>query len=218
MKNIWLSAVVGAATLLGLPGLSSAQHGVQHGRGGSFGHGAVHNWNHAGHGTVHGWYNPSHHYYGGHNHYGHSGVGLFLGSSSYLPRYNAYPYYGSSYYYEPTYSYVQPTYSYAQPTIVAPETYAPLNLGSTVTPAEDVVTSVTVDVVVPAAAEVWFDGYKTNQTGSTREFVSPALEPGRTFTYDVRARWTDATGRVVDETKQVPVKAGQQVTINFMAR
>jgi len=235
MRKIGLSVVIGALALLGLPGLSFAQHGGHHGggfshgaiHGGSFSHGAIHHggFTHGGFhtGGIHtGGLNHGY-YHGGYNHYGHYrgfGTGLYLGSPSYsygygYPSYGynyAYPDYGSSYVYEPSYTYVQPT------TVVPPGAYAPLNLGTTVMPPVEESTTVTVDVVVPETAEVWFDGYKTNQAGSSRTFVSPPLEPGHSYTYDVRARWTDPSGRVIDETKQVAVQAGQEVTLNFMAR
>ena len=57
-------------------------------------------------------------------------------------------------------------------------------------------------VTVPADAEVWFDGAKTAQAGPYREFVSPPLRPGRSYSYDVRARWKDG-GREVDRTRRV---------------
>jgi uncharacterized protein (TIGR03000 family) len=74
--------------------------------------------------------------------------------------------------------------------------------------------SVTMNVRVPAGAEIWFEGSKTGQTGTTRTFVSPPLEPGRGFTYEVRARWTD-NGKEVDRTRQVHVRAGEKVDVDF---
>src|ERR1700723_1792902 len=55
-----------------------------------------------------------------------------------------------------------------------------------------------VDLRVPATAEIWFDDNKTAQTGSLRHYVTPSLESGRSFTYDIRARWTDPNGKVID--------------------
>jgi uncharacterized protein (TIGR03000 family) len=74
--------------------------------------------------------------------------------------------------------------------------------------------SATMNVKVPAGAEIWFEGSKTGQTGTTRTFVSPPLEPGRGFTYDVRARWTE-NGKEVDQTRQVHVRAGEKVDVDF---
>jgi uncharacterized protein (TIGR03000 family) len=74
-----------------------------------------------------------------------------------------------------------------------------------------------IQVRVPAAAEIWFDGDKTSQSGAVRDFVSPALQTGRSFTYEIRARWTDDSGKVIDKTKQVKVEAGKQSTADFLS-
>jgi uncharacterized protein (TIGR03000 family) len=74
--------------------------------------------------------------------------------------------------------------------------------------------SATMNVRVPADAEIWFEGSKTGQIGPTRTFVSPPLEPGRGFTYEVRARWTQ-NGKDVDQTRQVHVHAGDNVDVKF---
>jgi uncharacterized protein (TIGR03000 family) len=81
-------------------------------------------------------------------------------------------------------------------------------------PAND--THAFIHVLVPANAEIWFEGDKTNQTGPERNFVSPALPTGKSFTYDIRARWTDGTGKTVDKTKQVKVEAGRRSTVDFV--
>jgi uncharacterized protein (TIGR03000 family) len=71
-----------------------------------------------------------------------------------------------------------------------------------------------IEVRVPERAEVWFDGTKTVQSGKLREYASPPLEPGREFTYVVRARWKDGD-RDVDETRVVAVSAGSRTSVNF---
>jgi uncharacterized protein (TIGR03000 family) len=77
--------------------------------------------------------------------------------------------------------------------------------------------SATMKVVVPANAEIWFEGSKTGQSGTTRTFVSPPLEPGRGFTYEVRARWTEG-GKEVERTRQLHVHAGENVQVDFGAK
>src|SRR5689334_3204910 len=69
-------------------------------------------------------------------------------------------------------------------------------------------------LTVPADAEVWFDGAKTAQGGSYREFVSPPLRPGHQYSYDIRVRWMDG-GREVDRTRRVTFYAGDQVNLDF---
>jgi uncharacterized protein (TIGR03000 family) len=70
-------------------------------------------------------------------------------------------------------------------------------------------------VLVPADnAQIWFDDAPTQQTGSVRVFDTPALEPGRSYTYQVRARWTD-NGREVAETREAHIHPGDAVTVDF---
>ncbi len=69
-------------------------------------------------------------------------------------------------------------------------------------------------VRVPADAELWFDEYKTPQTGPERAFVSPPLTPGRDFTYQIRARWME-DGRPVDHIRTVHVHANMQAEVDM---
>jgi uncharacterized protein (TIGR03000 family) len=148
-----------------------------------------------------------------------------------------YPYYGSSprysrylgYYYPGYYPYgvyVYPSYYlYSGPNVYVPDysAYAPApSVYQSFYPpypgsAESVQTAspVLIEVHVPSAeAEVWFDGVKTTQTGTLRSFLSPSLAPGGTFTYTVRARWTE-DGRPVEQTRRISVQAGHQQTVDF---
>ena len=63
------------------------------------------------------------------------------------------------------------------------------------------------DVLVPADAEIWIGGKKTQPTGgSARCFVSPALETGKEFTYDFRAKWRE-NGEEVEPPRARPSSA-----------
>jgi uncharacterized protein (TIGR03000 family) len=73
---------------------------------------------------------------------------------------------------------------------------------------------VTVDVKVPANAEVWFDGGKTGQTGPDRVFHSPALKPGVSYMYLVRAKWRE-DGREVEQVQTITVRGGERVRVAF---
>ena len=156
-----------------------------------------------GHGGGHGGYG---HYGYGHGHYGYGyGVGLYVA----LPFYPyGSPYYGSSYYYEPVVNVLQPPI--APPAYFAPETVPPPSPTEKPNP-----TIAMLELRVPENAEVWFDGDRTSQTGTLRHFESPTLESGRTYTYQIRARWTDAEGKPVDRTKQVKVQTGSRVGVDF---
>jgi uncharacterized protein (TIGR03000 family) len=72
-----------------------------------------------------------------------------------------------------------------------------------------------VTVVVPTAdTQVWFGNTPTTQQGMERLFHSPALEPGKNFTYAIKARWME-NGKAVERERQVRVQAGQRITVNF---
>ena len=76
--------------------------------------------------------------------------------------------------------------------------------------------AVTVNVSVPADAEIWFDGTKTVQTGPARRFVSPPVTPGPDYTYEVKARWRE-NGTAVTQTRRVIVHAGDVINLRFTA-
>jgi uncharacterized protein (TIGR03000 family) len=74
----------------------------------------------------------------------------------------------------------------------------------------------TIIIVVPADAEVFFDGEATRQKGSVREFASPPLEVGKGYHYNVVARWSSG-GKPIEKKRRVPVKAGARVRVDFLA-
>jgi uncharacterized protein (TIGR03000 family) len=71
-----------------------------------------------------------------------------------------------------------------------------------------------VTVIVPADAEVFFDGNATTQTGTERVYQSPPLEKGFTYHYSIRARWTEG-GKPVEQTRKVSVKPGARARVDF---
>jgi uncharacterized protein (TIGR03000 family) len=211
-----------AAVLSGTILISSSSTALaQRGRGGSHPGGT----NQGGHpGGYHGVYTNGYHggYYGGnYNHGGYYGHGSYYGNYWYpgfglyvgLPlwfnypwgysRYDygmAAPYYSGSYYYGP-----------ADAAVPAPPSYDTINASTTAVDPN----SANIEVRVPENATVWINGQSTTPTGAVRHFTSPPLEKDKTFTYDFRARWTDATGKEVERTKQVDVKAGAWVGVDF---
>jgi uncharacterized protein (TIGR03000 family) len=71
------------------------------------------------------------------------------------------------------------------------------------------------NVRVPEAnAQVWIDGAPTSRQGILRQYVSPPLTPGRKYTYEITARWTE-NGKEVSQTRQVPIQAGETVNVDF---
>jgi uncharacterized protein (TIGR03000 family) len=74
--------------------------------------------------------------------------------------------------------------------------------------------SVILNVRVPNEAKVFVNGMATTSTGSDRRFVSNGLEPGFSYTYELRAE-VERDGRMVTETKEIKVVAGQSVELAF---
>jgi uncharacterized protein (TIGR03000 family) len=72
-----------------------------------------------------------------------------------------------------------------------------------------------IDLLVPAQAEVWFDGQKTTQTGKVREFITPSLNPDKSYRYDIKVRWT-TDGKEVIRKREVEVHAGDHLGVNFL--
>jgi len=74
--------------------------------------------------------------------------------------------------------------------------------------------AVWINVTVPANAEILFGNVKTAQNGAQRAFISPPLDRGRDFTYDITAKWQEG-GRQVVRTRHVTVHAGDVVNLSF---
>jgi uncharacterized protein (TIGR03000 family) len=72
----------------------------------------------------------------------------------------------------------------------------------------------TIILTVPADAEVYFDGAETTQTGTERVYGTPPLGKGTTYSYSIRAVWTEQ-GRPVERTRRVSFRAGAQVRADF---
>ena len=74
----------------------------------------------------------------------------------------------------------------------------------------------TIIVHLPAEATLTIDGQPTQSTSGTRTFTSPPLEPGKTYSYTLRAEM-NREGRSRNVKKTIDVRAGQptEVTLNF---
>lgn len=70
-------------------------------------------------------------------------------------------------------------------------------------------------VRVPAAADIWIADGKTSQRGEWRQFATPLLAAGQTFTYEIRARWQE-NGKDVERTREIQVRAGDRLTVDFL--
>jgi len=195
------------------------------GFGGYYGGG----WNRGFTGYYGGWgnnyYSP---YYGGYSGWGYPSYGYGSYGRGYYPSYgySNYGYYpnmanyvtpGYQYGYSPNYSYGStysstPSLSYGtdvtQSQNISPASYQSFYSG----PSNDVVR---LRVLVPTPdTRVWIEDSPTKETGVDRIFESPRLEPGRTYTYHLKARWME-NGREVTKDREVKVEPGKETTVRF---
>ena len=70
--------------------------------------------------------------------------------------------------------------------------------------------SATLRVLVPETAQLQIDGIATRQTGADRSFISPPLQPGRSYRYMLKALWGGQTHE-----SEVIVKAGIESTLDL---
>lgn len=87
-------------------------------------------------------------------------------------------------------------------------------LASNVTLGSD---AIELTVSVPKDAKVFVNGNSTTSTGSVRQFVSRGLEVGKSYRFEIRAELTGADGKVVTDSKELVVKAGDQEKVDFAA-
>lgn len=72
-----------------------------------------------------------------------------------------------------------------------------------------------IEVRLPVAdAEVLVDGNKTTSVGLTRVFESPELKPGKTYSYQITASWSQA-GKTVRDERTVTVIRGRTSLVDF---
>lgn len=74
-------------------------------------------------------------------------------------------------------------------------------------PAENQPVKIRVTMPWPSAT-LKIEGNETKQTGNTRNFVSPPIEPGRDYTYTLVAVWQPNNYTTITRTRQFVVRAG----------
>jgi uncharacterized protein (TIGR03000 family) len=75
--------------------------------------------------------------------------------------------------------------------------------------------TVTIDVLVPENAELWIEGKKMSQTEAQRKFISPPLETGKQFNYELRIRYKE-DDREQTKSRSLDVFAGEHYTVDFV--
>jgi uncharacterized protein (TIGR03000 family) len=72
----------------------------------------------------------------------------------------------------------------------------------------------TIIVNLPADATLTVDGERTQSTGGTRVFISPALQQGKTYQYTLKAE-VNRDGRRETTSRTVDVQAGRPTNVNI---
>jgi uncharacterized protein (TIGR03000 family) len=122
-------------------------------------------------------------------------------------------YWGRPYYYAP----VPVAYVYPAPTTVVVTPPPPPPAAIVATPAATAATGQTarITVVLPDPnAELIIQGQRMNLVGRTRTFNSQVLDPDKNYSYTITTR-SNVGGQLRDETRKVPVHAGEAVTVDF---
>ena len=69
-------------------------------------------------------------------------------------------------------------------------------------------------VSLPAEAKLFLNNQPTRSQGTVRNFLTPPLEPGATFTYVLRAELVHG-GQVRVQTQEITFQAGRQANVTF---
>jgi uncharacterized protein (TIGR03000 family) len=86
--------------------------------------------------------------------------------------------------------------------------------GKKAAPEEEETSTGTIQVSLPAEAQLTVDGQQTTSTSTRRTFVSPNLQPGYQYFYTLRATMT-RDGQALTQTQRVAVRPGQVTRISF---
>jgi uncharacterized protein (TIGR03000 family) len=70
------------------------------------------------------------------------------------------------------------------------------------------------EITLPENAELWFGPVQSQLSGGTRAFVTPPLQTGQRYYYDLRARWME-NGAVVERTRRVYIRPGDNLRLSF---
>lgn len=70
-------------------------------------------------------------------------------------------------------------------------------------------------IYAPASARIEIQGYRTNSIGTVREFVSPPVPIGETFTYTLKMVYVDARGESVVFERNYTVKGGERKVLDL---
>lgn len=192
-----------------------AQRGGYHGGGGHPTGGGYHGGSQYHGGGYHG--NYYHGGYGRYPYYGYRpGFALAIGLGGLYGGYGGY--YGGGYPYYSNYG----AYNYpyaggyaAYPTGDLSYYYPSTTANALPDPAPPPAGEARIRVILPTAdAHVWFNDTLTTTAGQQRQYRTRPLQPNRSFSYTIRARWNE-NGQAVERTQVVTVQAGQISVADF---
>jgi uncharacterized protein (TIGR03000 family) len=128
-----------------------------------------------------------------------------------------YPYVYPSYYYAPYPPYPVGPSALADgaivPTASAPQVVVPHPVSGYTEPPAD---AAVLELRVPDTfAAVTFDGVRTSSLGDTRWYVTPELQPGKSYHYTVAVTWSDLEGKPATRERTVKVLAGHTSVVDF---
>jgi uncharacterized protein (TIGR03000 family) len=79
---------------------------------------------------------------------------------------------------------------------------------------EEVTAPANLVVTLPSDARLFVDGHETKSTSGERLLTTPNLQPGREYSYTLRAEVV-RDGNVQQTTQRVTVRAGQDTIVNI---
>lgn len=140
-------------------------------------------------------------YYGYHHHHRHSFWPFFAYAA--ISDWIGYRPFGWNYWgYYPYAGY------YWQPEIIYVDNSAPV-----IVDVSDASATIEVRLPDPDAA-VWIDDVETESRGTERRYFTPTLRAGSSYSYTIKASWTD-DGETRTIERQVPLQAGSRVLLDF---
>lgn len=74
----------------------------------------------------------------------------------------------------------------------------------------------TIEFLVPANAEIYFQGAKANLMGTQRRFITPALNPEKEYSYQIKVVWTTPSGEQKEKEMELTINAGSQRLIDLL--
>jgi uncharacterized protein (TIGR03000 family) len=113
-------------------------------------------------------------------------------------------------------SYVAPAGNPVDNIIVPAEGYQGIYSASYPAPQVKQTTAELQIFVIDGDAEMWVNGVKSDKVGQTRDIIAKDMKPGKKYTYEIRAKWTQ-NGKDYDRKHTMTVEAGQQAGVVFAA-